>query len=310
VVHINGSDLCTIRTVGTNRVVIIWNRAKANVNRLLGNAHLTHESTCRLPYEVVELIIAHLTHNLDALKACSLACHSWYIAAVPRLHHTLILRGKSAGKTRNKLKPLSKLHELGLMSLIKEIRVDPSFGLRHWFVPQAFSRRDLRHFSAFTNVQTLKLGDLKIHRFIPGIERYFEHFSPTLQSIVLYRPHCTPRQLSHFLSIFPNLDNIEIGEVETHVPNTTIPDTELVPFSKPKLRGQLGLYHISWVGDWAHLINSCGGLRFHYMDLCDVAGWVPVLLEACARTLETLRLYLLDAPFGKQFSVGLPTDLS
>ena len=306
-VHINGSDLCTIRTVGTNRVVIIWNRAKANVNRLLGNAHLTHESTCRLPYEVVELIITHLTHDLDALKACSLACHSWYIAAVPRLHHTLILRGKSAGKTRNKLKPLSKLHELGLMSLIKEIRVDPSFGLRHWFVPQAFSRRDLRHFSAFTNVQTLKLGDLKIHRFIPGIERYFEHFSPTLQSVVLYRLHCTPRQLSYFLSLFPNLDNIKIGGVDAHVPNTTIPDTELVPFSTPKLRGRLTLYHIYWFEPCAHLITSCGGLRFRCMSLRSAAGWVLALLEACAETLETLRFYPMDTPFSKQFSAGLST---
>jgi len=205
-VHINGSDLCVVRTVGINRAVIIWHRVKANVNRLLCNAHpetfTAHESTCRLPYEIVELIIARLTRDLDALKACSLTCRSWYIVAVPHLHHTLILRGSGAGKTRSKLESLSKLHELGLISLVKEIRVDPSFGLRHWFTPQAFSRRDLRYFSAFANVQTLKLGDLEIHRFIPEIERYFGNFSLTLRSIVLYRPHCTPRQLSYFLSFF------------------------------------------------------------------------------------------------------------
>jgi len=295
-------------------MVIIWHRAKANFNRLLGGAHretfTAHESTCRFPYEIVELIIARLTRDLNALKTCSLTCRSWYTVVAPHLHHTLILRGKSAGKTRSKLKPLSKLHELGLMPLVKEIRVDPSFGLRHWFGPQAFSRRDLRYFSAFANVQTLKLGDLKIHRFIPGIERYFEHFSPTLRSIVLYRPHCTPPQLSHFISLFPNLDNVKIGGIDTHVPDTTISDTDLVPFSTPKLQGQLGLYHISWVEPWAHLVTSYGGLRFHYMDLCDIAGWAPILLEACAETLETLRLYPLDAPFSKHFSMGLPTDSS
>ena len=295
-----------------NRVVIIWRRAKANVNRLLRNADpetfTTHESTCRLPHEIVELIIARLTRDLDALKACSLTCRSWYIITVPHLHHTLILRGKSAGKTRRKLEPLSKMHELCLMSLIKEIRVEPCLGLHHWFVPQAFSRRDLCYFSAFANVQTLKLGDLEIHRFIPDTERYFEQFSPTLRSIVLYRPHCTPRQLSHFLSFFPNLDNVKIGGIDTRVPNTTIPDAELVPFSTPKLQGQLGLYHISWAEDWAHFITSYGGLRFRSMDLCDVAGWAPVLLEACAETLETLRLYPLDAPFSKQTSMGSPAD--
>ena len=303
-----------IRTVGMNRAVIFWHRAKANVNRLIGNVRpetfTAHESTCRLPYEIVELIITRLTRDLDALKACSLTCRSWYIVAVPHLHHTLILRGKGTGKSRSKLEPLSKLHELGLMSLVQEIRVDPSFCLTHWFVPQAFSRRDLRYFSAFENVQTLKLGDLEIHRFIPDIERYFENFSLTLRSIVLYRPRCTPRQLSHFLSFFPNLDNVKIGGIDTHVPNTTIPDTELVPFYTPKMQGQLGLYHISWTEAWARLITSCGDMQFHCMDLCDVAGWAPTLFEACAETLETLRFYPLDAPFGKQISVGLPKDSS
>jgi len=224
-VHTNGSDLCGVRTVGMNCVVI-------DVDDHLASGQNQGQSPTR-----------QLTRDLDALKACSLACHSWYIAVVPHLHHTLILRGKSAGKARSKLEPLSKLHKLGLMSLIKEIRVDPSFGLRHWFVPHAFSRRDLRHFSTFTNVQTLKLGDLKVHRFIPGIERYFEHFSPTLQSVVLYRLHCTPRQLSYFLSLFPNLDNIKIGGVDAHVPNTTIPINTLSYLLVRTLRAP---HHFLW----------------------------------------------------------------
>ena len=37
------------------------------------------------------------------------------------------------------------------MPLIKEIRVERK-GI--WFMPQAFSRRDLRYFSAFENVHT------------------------------------------------------------------------------------------------------------------------------------------------------------
>jgi len=50
-------------------MAIIWHRAKANANRLLGGAHpetfTAHESSC-LPYEIVELIIARLTRDLDA----------------------------------------------------------------------------------------------------------------------------------------------------------------------------------------------------------------------------------------------------
>jgi len=273
-----------VRTVGVNPAVITRHRVKANVNRLFCNAHpetfTAHESTCRdrLPYEIVELIIARLTRDLDVPKARSLTCRSWYIFAVPHLHHTHILRGSGAGTAIQAARARSNIPR-------KKIRVDPFFGLRHWFMPQAFSRRDLRYFSAFANVQTLKLGDLENRRFIPEIERYFENFSPTLRSIVPYRPHCTPRQLSHFLSSFQNLDNVKIGGIDTHVPNTT--GTELVPFPAPKPQGQLGLYHISWAEAWAHLITSCDGLQFHHMDLCYVVGWAPALLEARAKTLES-----------------------
>jgi len=316
-----GSDPHTVRTVGINlstRMVIIWRRGKTNVNRLLGNAHpetcTAHESTCRLPCEIVEMITAYLTRDLDALKTCSLTCRSWYSVVAPHLHHTLILRGKCASKTHSKLKPLSKLHELGLIPLVKEIRVFHAYQIydgRPWFAPQAFSRRDLRYWSAFTNVQILKLDQPEIHRFIPSVERYFKHFSPTLRSITLYHPRSTLRQLSHFLSFFPNLDNVKILGIDTtYPPNATIPDAELVPFSAPTLRGQLILYHISCVKVWTHLVTSYDGLRFHYMNLRNVAGWAPVLLEACAETLETLRLCPLDASFSKQFSVGLPPNSS
>jgi len=296
------------------RMVIIWRRAKAKVDRLLGNAppdmRTARESTCPLPYEIVEMIIAHLTHNLEALKACSLTCHSWYIVAVPHLHHTLRLGPDRHGVTRNRLKPLSKLHELGLTSLVREIRVRQFYGSRPWFVPEEFSRRDLRYFSAFTNIQTLQLGELEIYRFIPGIERYFEHFSPTLRSITLNYPRCTPRQLSHFLSLFSNLDNIEIRGVFTPPSSTTVPDTELVPFSAPNLQGRLMLREFGLVGTWTHLIASCGGLRFRYMDLRWVAGCAPILWEACAETLETLRFYATDWSIGKRFNMGLSTGSS
>jgi len=238
------------------------------------------------------MIIAHLTRDLDALKACSLTCRSWCIAAVPRIHHTLTLLDNARDESRYGLNPLSALHGLGLASLIKGIRVSgrfPEWGA--WFVPQAFSPDDLRHFSAFANVQTLKLEAPEIHSFVPGVECYFGHLSPTLRSIDLWRPHCTPRQLSYFLSLFPNLDNVNIYSLK-QPSNTTTPDTELVPFSAPKLRGRLELYDFDWVETWTDLITSCGGLRFHYMDLCWVGGCVPFLLGACAETLETLECSL------------------
>jgi hypothetical protein len=301
-VHVNGSDLCALRTVGVNlstHIRIALRRSKANINRLFGNTSTAHESACRFPYEIVEMIIAHVAHtarDLDALKACSLTCRSWYAAAVPYLHDTLILRNDVLGTTHGGLKPLSELDRLGLSPLVKGIRVVQMWT---WFVPQAFSPRDLRYLSTFANVHILGLEYLDISLFIPGTERYFGHFSPTLRSITLVKPFCTPRQLSHFLSLFPNLDNIMIWQTPTSPPNTITLDTELVPFSTPRLRGRLVLYYLDSIETCTHLIASGGGLRFRHMDLCRTGGCAPVLLEACAGTLETLRFYVADASVGE-----------
>jgi len=288
-------------------MVTIWHRCKAKVNRLLGNAPLVtrtiHESACRLPYDIVEIIIAHLIHDLETLKACSLTCHSWNTVAVPHLQHTLTLRrdtpsftgdGLNPPSARDKLRPLSKLHEFGLMPLVKEIRIEQWCGAGSWFVPQTFSRSDLRYFSAFANVHTLKFRGVEINRFIPGVENYFKHFSPTLRSIALFNPYCTPRQLSYFLSVFSNLDDVEIWYGRGCLSSTTTSNTELVSSSTPKLRGRLALRDFRWVDTWTDLIASCGGLRFRHMDLRESTSCTPVLLEACAGTLETLRFKVAD----------------
>ena len=252
------------------------------------------------------MIIARLTRDLRTLKACSLTCRSWYTASAPPLHHTLTLTWNASRTNRNQLDPLPELHELGLMPLVKKIQVLQSDIGAPWFVPQAFNHLCLRYFSAFTNVRTLMLNEPHIYPFIPGIERYFEQFSPTLRSIMLFNSHCTPRQLSHFLSLFTNLDDIEIRNAYTYIPDAPIPDTELAPLSEPKLRGRLLLYNFSWVEAWTHLITSCGGLRFRYMHLRWSTDCARTLLEACAETLEVLRLNTTDS----EFFMGVSTDWS
>jgi len=305
---VNGSNLCNIRTVGAElsvRVVTIWHRGKTGINRLLGNAPpelcTTREPTHPFPYEIDEMIIAHLIDDVPTLKACSLTCRSWYIIAAPHVYRTLIL-GRGYGHGR--LKSLSKLCRRGLIPLVQEILVE--WG--NWFTPEAFDRRSLRHFAAFANVHTLGLHNVDIYRFSPHIERYFGLFLPTLRSIVLSYPCCTPRQLSHFLSLFSNLDDIRIRGLLTDSFNPVVPDATPVPFSTLKLRGRLALATFSYVETWTHLIASCGGLRFHRMDLCGSVPCMPFLLEACTETLETLRLHPGDlrASRGKSSCMDLP----
>jgi len=168
-----------------------------------------------------------------------------------------------------------------------------------------FGRRSLRYFSAFANVHTLELRYPGIYRFIPGIEQHFGHFSPTLRSTILLCPHCTPQQLSHFLSLFSNVDNIEIWGTAEYTDALTL-EKQFVPFSVPELRGRLALCNFHWVETWTHLTASCG-LRFRYMDLRKSADCVPVLLEACAETLETLVFNVMDC---RSFCLGSSTDSS
>ena len=279
--------------------MVAWHRGKSKIIRLFSNSsskeRIKHEATCRLPLEILEMIIAHLNYDLGTLKKCSLICRAWYIVAVPHIHHTITLKDRVLDTVDRKLKLLSKLHGLGLIPLVKEIRVGQLAGPCGWFRPEAFGPNDRFYFSAFENVHTLRIQGLNIDRFMPGIGRYFHQFSPTLKSISLYYPACRdPRHLSYFLSLFPSLENIEIRQFFTS--DVPTPGTELTLPYAPKLRGQLTLHDFLSTDPWTRLISASGGLRFHKMVLRKVGACAPILLGACADTLERLRFYLTDDP--------------
>ena len=291
-------DICTVGPNVSNRVMILWHGTKSGISRLVrytfANTRTMDESACRLPHEIVEMIIAHLIDDLNTLKSCSLTCRSWYPVVVPHIYHTLLLGDNHHGflghKEPSRFRDhLSELHGRDLMPVVKEIWVRQ--GHPSWFVPQAFGSRDLRYFSAFTNVQTLSIQHLDIYSFIPGIEHYFGQFSQTLRSISLTQPNCLDiQELPYFLTFFPNLDDIYISKP---YPQVSPPSAVLAPFSAPKLRGRLVLDTIWSVDIWAYMILACHGLRFRHMELHWVGNAAQVLLEACAKTLETLRFFLV-----------------
>ena len=275
---------------GLNLVArIIWYRIRAKIDRVLrhrevANAHpVQHSNT--LPHEIVQMIIGLLVHDVRTLKACSLTCHSWYIAALPHIQRTLVLRGRNRG-----LNALSDRHALGLSPFTKEIGIEQAIPDSHWFLPQFLSHQDSRPFFTFTNVQNLRVQRLDIAAFFPEFIQYFGHLSSTLRSLTLYAPRCTALQLSHFISSFPNLDDVII---RYFAPVGNVPDEMLTPLSTPKLGGKLVLVSSDAVETWEHLAISCG-LRFRYIRVWGVKKCVPVLLDACATTLETLRIELLS----------------
>ena len=248
--------------------------------------------TVNLPQDVLEIIIANLSDDIRSLKAVSTTCYSWYLAAVPHLHHALVLGGRDSEKAHTELKPLTKLHGMDLLPFVKKLWIQTAY-IEPWLSPRKFDRKTLRSFAALTNVQQLRIERLDLSKFMSGVERYFGHFAPALRSIALILLFGTQRQLSHFLALFPNLDDIEIVFYSSAKHDiTTKPGPEVaVPFPVPSLRGQLKFAHFWSETAIEGMITSFGGLRFRYMDLRDVKG-ARLLLEACADTLETVRIDL------------------
>jgi len=102
-------------------------------------------------------------------------------------------------------------------------------------------------------------------------------------------PSGPPRQLLDFLRLFQELDDIRIvryrSTTEAYRP-TDAPRAVI----QGSLRGRLTLSGFCEEGLLEEIIAAFGGARFVSMDLEDVLG-VRFLLDACAETLQTLRLY-------------------
>jgi hypothetical protein len=140
------------------------------------------------------------------------------------------------------------------------------------------------------NLQDLKIEDLDFSKFqTVGIKKYFGHFSPTLRSIALLRPSGLPLQLLDFLRLFPKLDNIEIAYYHTTTAADNTLDTPRTPIHG-SLRGKLVLIAFTEKELLEKIIAGFGGIRFISMDLDNVLG-AQLLLDACAETLQTLRLH-------------------
>ncbi|KAF9648102.1 hypothetical protein BDM02DRAFT_2358489 [Thelephora ganbajun] len=235
------------------------------------------------------MIIAHVLLDAPTLKACSMTCRSWYIATLPHLHHTLTLRKYPSDPTHAELRPLRKLDKMRLLPFVKRLRIlQGGLTASPWFLPTTFNCRNLAYFSTLTNVQVLGIDNLDLGMFVPEAQLYFGHFTSTLRSLTLRTPRGTYNQLLYLLGLFPNIDDFRLIYYPT--PESPPPGQVLVPRSAPSLRGRLTLSSFGGEGFLRDLSKLAGGLRFRHMDLFDADG-TRFLLDTCADTLETLRIY-------------------
>ena len=297
--HVN--DVTVVELL-TNK---LWYRGKATIQRYLTRGVLetstSHSSPItRFPQELVDAIISYFIYDTITLLACSMTCYSWYIAAVPHLHYSLTTDDWTTNPMDRKHRwpiPLQRSYNLGLLSLVKRFRIRLS---SREFGPDRLSGHTLRYFSALTNLQELGIDSLQISRFMPNIQQYFGHLSPTLRFLALREPKGSCRQILYFIGLFPNLQDLKLNYYFEEEEHESEDDAALVPLSIPPLRGRLILTCFTREMLVKDMIDLFGGLRFRCMDLFRVKC-VRLLLDACAESLERLRLYPSD-PYSEHLS--------
>ena len=253
----------------------------------------------KLPQELVDEIISYFFDDKRTLLACSLTCCPWYIATLPYLHHSLTTDDDSIIQKDGKHwwpEPLKKVHELNLHPFVKRLRIrmrrrNPSF------TPERLEGYNMGYFYSLKNLRELGIDDLQVDKFMPYPQRFFGHLSPTLQFLALRRPRGSSRQIVCFIGLFPHLQDLKLHYTVLENEEETLTDTTLVPLCSPPLRGRLTLTMFTREQIVKDMITLFGGLRFHQMDLFGVKC-LPLLLEECSGTLETLRLYPND-PYGE-----------
>ena len=295
--------------VGELFVNKLWYRSIAKIKWLLFGGTPETSTTrsspiTKLPQELVGMIVSYFIYDTSTLLACSLTSHSWYIAAVPHLHHTLttddLWRIHFDNRKCRWPGPLRKSYNLGLLPLVKRFRIRrPLNNSLPKLTPRRLGTSNLRYFSALTNLQELGIDNLHVSSFMPTIQQCFGHFSPTLRFLALREPTGSSRQILYFIGLFPNLQDLKLHYFLPADEQESTDDEMLVPLSIPPLQGRLTLTCFTRENLVEDMIALFGGLRFRYMDLFRVKC-VPLLLGACAETLETLRLYPTD-PYGEGF---------
>jgi hypothetical protein len=192
-------------------------------------------------------------------------------------------------------------HKLGLLPLVDTFWSLGANSNHIEFSPKLFNCYTLRHFSALTNVQELGIDYLDIPSFMPRIRRYFGHFLPTVHSLALSEPKGSRRQIVYFIGLFQRLEDLKLLYIRADSQEEPADDLTLIPPFVPPLRGSLMVVRFTRVGLLKDMIDLFGGIRFRHMNLFNVDG-MRLLLDACAKTLETVMLYPTD-PRGEQLSV-------
>ena len=195
-------------------------------------------------------------------------------------------------------KPIPELFELGLLPLVRQLNIlDDRPGS---FTLELFRLCNPSYFSAFKNLRELRIDGLQVSHFMPNIQRHFEYFAPTVESLALVWPVASCRQILYLIGLFKNLQDFTLCNFYPTEENEVTTNLALVPpCHPPPLRGWLTLKHFFPKAEKLldGMVALYGKFRFRYVIL----WWVECMqrvVDACADTLETLELE--DSPHGEE----------
>ena len=284
----------------------IWYRILAAIKIILfGGAPLDDPTASsspanRLPQEVVDMIVAHLIHDTRSLLACSSTSRSWYGAAAPHLHRTLIIQNNAyANKKAKWPEPLRAASKFGFLPFVTRVSISRGIAYGYRFSSMDFNHRSQREFSALINVRELSIERLDIPSFIPKIREYFGQFSTTLRSLTLIDVIGSGGQFVFYVGLFPHLEDLEFEGCSSGYEED---DLTLIPSSVPSFRGRLTA-HFPGDAIGKAMLRLFGEIRFRRMDLR--RGGIQHLLYACPNTMETLKLDATDICGEKYLPKGI-----
>lgn len=238
-----------------------------------------------IPREVCDMIISYIC-DLKTLLSCARVSKEWFLIVVPYLTiKTSIIIPHTRWFFR---RPRQEPYKLVCPQVVKRyhIVVDDDF------TPEQLRKRDFSHFRTLENLQELGIEHLNLSSFIPYIEKHFGRFALTLQSLTLYQPNASCREILYFIGFFKTLRDLNLDHFYPKDETEATKNLVLIRPSMPPLNGRLTLISV-WGG--LELVEEMiklydGKLNFRRVDLIK-ANCTEGILKACAGTLKTLQLH-------------------
>ena len=249
-----------------------------------------------LPQELINEVVDNLLHNVD-VEACSLVSRSWGYPTHKRLlRHVRVCPEEVEDWLSRPLESIKRMAphivKFELSDYWTRSQGAPPF---RWEDTEGLLTRLIASLSP-SPIRWLRIESFGIGGFSKTtLEQCFEPISHSLRSLELDNLAACPDATKYLISLFPNLDDLRIGNV---FPTPKRPSSEWpgcgIKYT-PRLSGTLQLFNVEDADD-SEVFASIASLspRFRAISPGKVtdSNWSAVLglMEVCAGTLESVPL--------------------